>query len=293
MSDAKEMLLLADTNDEQKMWVQRLMRKVQKKGYLHNKGSGTPGWVGCIMRTELNAKGSNLKLPLSGFMKRSLALNVLLDLVWNYTDTFILANLLTHDLCHWKMNRFPVPVTWIYWFSQIIFHYLLCVLYFQWGRRPRSQALRQFQPTHGPPATTKVLHTATWCQTAQMTRRAAPSRANSEKLAWPRLNALVSQPRRRRICCEHSNTSGRQVPKVILLLAHCDVIMPFCVCHCVTSAKLFVTSWIYEVTMVYLSRRHYICARNSLSHKITGIKQWNWLCAQTLSSKCNTKLFMF
>ena len=52
------------------------------------------------MRTELNAKGSNLKLPLSGFMKRSLALNVLLDLVWNYTDTFILANLLTHDLCH-------------------------------------------------------------------------------------------------------------------------------------------------------------------------------------------------
>ena len=33
VSGSKEMLLLADTSEEQKMWIQRLDRKIKKKGY--------------------------------------------------------------------------------------------------------------------------------------------------------------------------------------------------------------------------------------------------------------------
>ena len=39
MSDAKEMLVLAETSDEQKMWIQRLLRKIRKKGFVHTKGA--------------------------------------------------------------------------------------------------------------------------------------------------------------------------------------------------------------------------------------------------------------
>ena len=35
---AKEMLLLAETSDEQKMWIQRLLRRIRNRGFVHNKG---------------------------------------------------------------------------------------------------------------------------------------------------------------------------------------------------------------------------------------------------------------
>ena len=50
MSDAKEMLVLADSSDEQKMWIRRLLPKIRKKGFV--KGAAHQGSVQntCITR---------------------------------------------------------------------------------------------------------------------------------------------------------------------------------------------------------------------------------------------------
>ena len=39
---AKELLVLAGSSEEQKMWVNRLSKKVAKKGYTHSNDKGTP-----------------------------------------------------------------------------------------------------------------------------------------------------------------------------------------------------------------------------------------------------------
>ena len=40
IQSAKEMLILASSPEDQKMWIQSLSKKIAKKGYIHSGGGG-------------------------------------------------------------------------------------------------------------------------------------------------------------------------------------------------------------------------------------------------------------